>query len=89
MCHKLDMAFSRYMLYHAKADNKLVFATYMSNKREKFLKIYANLPLGVRKEIILTLDDKPITWDVAFIEINNNTKISKIILEKLKRLDII
>ncbi|MFA6305639.1 MAG: hypothetical protein WC651_02835 [Candidatus Gracilibacteria bacterium] len=58
-------------------------------KRENFLKIYANLPLGIRKEIILTLDDKPITWNVAYTEVNANTTLSKIILEKLEKLDII
>lgn len=58
--------------------------------KEKFLKIYANLPLGIRREIILVLDDeRPITWDVAFIEIKENTPLSKIILEKLKKLEII
>lgn len=58
--------------------------------REKFLKIYANLPLGVRGEIIAVLDDgKPITWDVAFLEVDNNTEQSKIILEKLEKLELI
>lgn len=58
--------------------------------KEKFLKIYANLPLGVRREIILVLDDnRPITWDVAFLEVDNNTEFSKIILEKLAKLKII
>ena len=58
--------------------------------REKFLKIYANLPLGVRQEIILVLDDnRPITWDVAFIEVQEKTPVSKMILEKLEKLKII
>lgn len=58
--------------------------------REKFLKIYANLPIAVRQEIILVLDEsQPITWNVAFVEVNANTGISKIILEKLQRLEII
>lgn len=58
--------------------------------REKFLKIYANLPLGVRGEIIAVLDDgKPITWDVAFFEVDNNTELSKVILEKLEKLELI
>lgn len=61
----------------------------MKGAKERFLKIYANVPLGVRKEIIVTLDNKPISWDVAFIEISNNTKVSKIILEKLNKLGII
>ena len=59
-------------------------------RKEKFLKIYANLPLGVRQEIILVLDDgKPITWNVAFMEVEANTSLSGIILEKLEKLEII
>lgn len=57
--------------------------------REKFLKIYSNLPLNLRKEIILIIDKEPITWNVAYIEVSNNTKKSKEILKKLKELDII
>lgn len=61
-----------------------------SNKKEKFLKIYANLPLGLREEIVVVLDDgKTLSWNAAFIEINNDTPISKIILKKLERLEII
>ena len=58
--------------------------------KEKFLKIYANLPLGIRQEIILVLEDKrTMTWDAAFVEADNDTELSKIILEKLERLQII
>jgi hypothetical protein len=58
--------------------------------REKFLKIYANLPLGVRQEIILVLEDeRPITWDVTYIEVKENTPLSETILEKLEKLGII
>ena len=57
--------------------------------KERFLKIYSNLPLGVRNEIIVVLDDKPLTWDVAYIEVINETPKSKIILEKLEKLAII
>ncbi len=60
------------------------------DSKENFLKIYANLPLGVRQEIILVLDDeRTITWDVAFFEIKNDTELSKTILEKLDKLEII
>lgn len=63
----------------------------MSSKtiKERFLKIYANLPLGVREEIILVLEGKPITWNVAYLEVNNDTKYSKEILKKLEELKII
>lgn len=58
--------------------------------REKFLKIYANLPLGARGEIITVLNNgKPITWDVAFLEIENNTELSGVILEKLEKLELL
>lgn len=53
------------------------------------MKIYANVPLGVRKEIILTLDDRPMSWDVAFIEVDNDTPLSEVIMEKLEKLGII
>lgn len=60
----------------------------LTNK-EKFIKIYSDLPLGIRQEIILTIDDKPITWNVAFIEISNDTPLSNVILKKLEKLKII
>jgi len=58
--------------------------------RERFLKLYANLPLNLRKETILVLDEKgPITWDVAYLEVENKTKVGDIILNKLAEMDII
>jgi len=63
------------------------------NNREKFLRAFANLPLNTRKEIILVLEEEgkkqPITWEVAYLEVKNNTSISKKILEKLAELGII
>lgn len=59
-------------------------------KKERFLRVYANLPLGVRQEIILVLDDgKPLTWDAVFIEVQADTPLSKMILVKLEKLEII
>ena len=60
----------------------------MVNK-EKFFKVYANLPLNLRGEIILVIDDEPITWKVAYLEISNNTKLGEQILGKLEALKII
>lgn len=59
------------------------------NLKERFLKIYANLPLGLRSEIICVVDDKPISWNVAFVEIDQDTPLSKTILEKLNKLSLI
>ena len=36
--------------------------------RERFLNIYANLPLKLRNEIVLVLEGEPLTWNAAHIE---------------------
>ena len=58
--------------------------------REKFLKIYANLPLGIRNEIIATLPDVgPLTWNSAYVEISENTETGNKILSELDEMEII
>ncbi len=61
----------------------------MENLRENFLKVYANIPLGLRDEIILVFEDRPLTWNVAYIEVKANTDISFKILKELKELNLI
>ncbi len=63
--------------------------TMNEQSREKFLRAFANLPLNTRKEIILVLEKQPITWEVAYFEIKNNTPISEKILQKLEELGLI
>lgn len=59
-------------------------------EKERFFKVYANLPLNLRNEVILVLPDiGPITWQVAYLEISNDTKIGTHILSKLIELKII
>ena len=62
-----------------------------NDKRERFLKIYANLPISLREEIFYVFlpEKRPITWNVAYLEILNNTKLGNIILEKIDELNII
>lgn len=64
----------------------------------RFMKVYQNLPLNERKNTILVLEGKkdrsklkkePISWDVAFIEVDQETKIGEIILNKLIKLNLI
>ncbi len=60
------------------------------NTREEFLRAYSNLPLSARKEIILVLKEEgPVTWEVAYLEIKNNTPRGEKILEQLRELEII
>lgn len=57
--------------------------------KTKFLQIYANLPLNQRNEIIIVMDDEPLTWNAAKIEVENNTQIGRQILDKLIKLGIV
>lgn len=69
-------------------------------QKMRFMKVYQNLPLNERKNTILVLEsakskDKkevkkdPISWDIAFIEIDQETKVGEIILNKLIKLNLI
>ena len=52
--------------------------------------MFANLPINLREEIILVVPGKgPITWQVAFLEVDNDTELGIMILDKLSDLQII
>lgn len=58
--------------------------------KDRFIRVYSNLPLNLRNEIILVLPNTgAITWNVAFLEINGETEIGQTILDKLIELKII
>ena len=58
--------------------------------RDAFFRFYANLPLGVRREVVLDLPERgPITWEVTYKEIKENTELGKTILQKLIELEFI
>ena len=58
--------------------------------RDTFFRFYANLPIGVRREVVLDLPDRgPITWEVAYREIKVDSELGKIILQKLIELKFI
>lgn len=61
----------------------------METLRENFLKVYANMPLSLRDDIILVFESKPITWNVAYLEVKANTDIGAKILKELKELNLI
>lgn len=57
--------------------------------KAKFLKVYANLPLGVREEIVIVIDGEPLSWKATQLEVEQNTKKGKEILENLNKLQIL
>ncbi|MBI2618274.1 hypothetical protein HYW58_02365 [Candidatus Kaiserbacteria bacterium] len=60
----------------------------MENK-DRFIKVYSNLPINLRNEVVLVLQNKPITWNVAFLEVNSETETGKEIVKNLIELKII
>ena len=59
-------------------------------EKQKFYQVYQGLPINIRNEIILVLDDEgPITWKIAYLEIENGTKLGETIFKKLEELEFI
>ncbi|MCK5023658.1 MAG: hypothetical protein KAS04_05780 [Candidatus Aenigmarchaeota archaeon] len=56
---------------------------------ERFLKIYNNLPLSERIEVVVVINDEAITWQIARNNIIHGTPLGNEILKKLVELEII
>ncbi|MDE1810876.1 MAG: hypothetical protein KGH66_02445 [Candidatus Micrarchaeota archaeon] len=54
--------------------------------KEKFLKIYANIPANIREEIIVVIDGSTFSWNAAYIEVSGDTEIGRKILLKMHEL---
>ncbi len=72
-----------------KVEGLLYWVSWMENLKTKFLNVYSNLPLNIRKEVIVVLDEQPISWNVAYLEISGDTELGKKILKKLEELKIL
>jgi len=59
------------------------------DKKAKFFKIYANLPLHFRTEIIAVVEGNPFTWNSAKLEVENDSEFGSLILDKLVKMEII
>ena len=58
--------------------------------KEKFFRVYANLPVGLRDQVVIVLPDiGPLSWNAAYIEVSNGTKAGDTIVKKLIELKII
>lgn len=55
----------------------------------KFCRIYADLPIPIRKEIVAVVDNEPMTFRVIKQELDNKTEIGYEALEQMIRLGII
>jgi len=58
--------------------------------RDAFFRLYPNLPIAIRRETVVVLDKVgPVSWEIAFKEINAGTDLGNVILEKLFELGIL
>lgn len=57
--------------------------------KENFLKAYANLLADERDEIIVIINGKPYTWNRAYDEVKRDTKLGKMILDKMTELGLL
>ena len=55
----------------------------MEPARQKFLEIYVNLPIPLRKEIIAVVEGEPVSWIIAYKEIKAETNLGTKILKEL------
>ena len=61
----------------------------MKSIRERFLRAYADLNERLREEIIATVNEKTYTWNSAYFEIKEKTKLGDNILKTLEETHII
>ena len=54
----------------------------------KFNRMFANIPIPLRQEIVAVVDDQPMTFNVIYLELKNNTKMGYEALEQMIRLEI-
>ena len=58
--------------------------------KERFFRVYANLPISLRDQVVISLPEiGPMSWNASYIEVNSGTKIGDTIVEKLIELNII
>ena len=61
----------------------------MDGLESRFYKTLANLPLGVRDEIVLVINNQPMTWNVIKIEVDIESKLSKEALKLMNELKLL
>ena len=61
----------------------------MLKNSERFFRVYPNLPLGERANACAIVDNEPVSWKIAKMEIEYNTKIGEKILEQLIGMELI
>ena len=59
-----------------------------NKRRKKFIKMYANIPLGARNEIVAVVGNTTFTYNQLFNSINSLDKVDRA-LENMERMEIL
>ena len=51
------------------------------------MKVFSNLPLVERNQVVIVIDDQPISWNMTYNEMRHKTKFGEKIGKKLVKLD--
>lgn len=62
---------------------------FVMEDNQKFFKVFSNVPVDERNNVVVIIDGESISWNLASIEIKNNTKRGGKILKTLEELEII
>jgi hypothetical protein len=57
--------------------------------RTRFLRVYPNLPIPERSQVIVIIGGEPCSWNVVYVEVKNNTELGVRMLEQMSRLGLI
>lgn len=55
----------------------------------RFQAVYANIPEKIRNEVVAVIDDRPYSWNAAYVEISDDTALGRKIYQKLIDMEII
>ncbi len=55
----------------------------------RFLRVYSNLPQRLKDQIVIVIDDEPMTWNAVYLELKEETKLGRRILKKLEEMGLI
>jgi hypothetical protein len=55
----------------------------------RFVNVYANLPKKLREQIVVVIDEQPMTWNAVYLELKQETQLGKKIMIKLMAMEII
>ena len=68
---------------------RLFLMFYKMDLKEKFFKVYASLPIEEREKVVIVIDNEPISWNLAYQQLKNDTRLGHKILKMLEELEII